>query len=80
MKTLTPKIALAISVALAALLAAEAAYAQRYDARQRYHAEQRYRAAPRASAPSYQPWGSRFTPEEQRIIDSITENDWRNGK
>ena len=78
---LAPKIALAISVALAALLAAEAAHAQRSQAGQRYHAGQRYRATPAPyDAPGYRPGGSRFTPEEQRIIDSITANDWHNGK
>jgi hypothetical protein len=75
MKMLAPKIALATAVALAALLATEAAYAQKH------HAGQRYRAAPKPyDYPRYNPWGSRFTPEEQRIIDTITENDWRNGK
>jgi len=69
MKIFAHKLKLATAVALAAVLAAEAAYAQRNRAPPR-----RYEAQ--------QPWsgGSRFTPEEQRIIDQITANDWRNGR
>ena len=69
MKMLATKMAIATSVALAALLSSGAA-----DAR-------KYRAAPKPyDARQSWPSGSRFTPEQQRIIDSITENDWRNGK
>jgi hypothetical protein len=63
--------ALAASVALAPLLFAEAAHAQRA------------RTAPRSySTP--RPYESirdpRFTEEEQRTIDQITRNGWRNGQ
>jgi len=66
---LATKMAVAISVGTAALLLADAAYAQRN------------RPAPRSydSAQSW-PRESRFTPEEQKIIDQITANDWRNGR
>jgi len=70
MKIFAHKLALATAVALAAVLAAEAAYAQR-------------NRAPSKRYETQQPWsggGSRFTPEEQRIIDQITANDWRNGR
>ncbi len=66
---LARKMALATSVGLAVLFLAEAAYAQRN------------RPAPRSyDAAQSRPMGSRFTPEEQRIIDQITENGWRNGR
>jgi hypothetical protein len=66
---LATKMVLAISVGLAVLFLAEAAYAQRN------------RPAPKSyDAAQTRPGGSRFTPEEQRIIDQITENGWRNGR
>jgi hypothetical protein len=69
MTMLANKMGLAAAVALATLFVAEAAHAQKSrDARKPYDAGQ--------SRPS----GSRFTPEEQRIIDQITANDWRNGR
>jgi hypothetical protein len=72
MKMLGDKMGLAAAVALAALFFAEAAHAQKN------------RAAPNApkryDAVQSRPTGSRFTPEEQRIIDQITANDWRNGR
>jgi hypothetical protein len=68
---LATKMVLAISVGLVVLFLAEAAYAQRN------------RPAPKSysyDAVQTKPGGSRFTPEEQRIIDQITENGWRNGR
>jgi len=42
---------------------------------------QRYRQAPKSyDADRSRPGGQRFTPEEQRIIDQITANGWRNGR
>jgi hypothetical protein len=42
---------------------------------------QRYRQAPKSyDADRSRSGGQRFTPEEQRIIDQITANGWRNGK
>jgi hypothetical protein len=69
MKMLATKIVLAASVALPALFSTEAASAQRY------------RAAPKSYDAGYsRPSDGRFSPEEQRIIDQITANGWRNGK
>ncbi len=66
---LAAKTALAASVALAALSFTEGASAQKY------------RAAPRSYDAGYsRPTDGRFSPEEQRIIDQITANGWRNGK
>jgi hypothetical protein len=66
---LATKMAVAISVAMAALLLADAAYAQRN------------RPPPRSyDAAQSRSTYSRFTPEEQKIIDQITENGWRNGR
>jgi hypothetical protein len=66
---LATKMALATSVGLAALFSTEAACAQKY------------RTAPKSyDAVQSRPRDSRFTVEEQRIIDAITENGWRNGK
>jgi hypothetical protein len=63
------KTVLAISVGLAVLFLAEAAYAQRN------------RPAPKSYDAGQSRYGSsRFTPEEQRIIDQITDNGWRNGR
>jgi hypothetical protein len=54
---------------LVALLSAQAALAQKY------------RPAPRSyDADQSRARGQRFTAEEQRIIDQITENGWRNGR
>jgi hypothetical protein len=42
---------------------------------------QKNRQAPKSyDADRSRPSGQRFTPEEQRIIDQITANDWRNGR
>jgi hypothetical protein len=61
MKILATKMALTTSVALAAPFSTEAAYARRY------------RAAPKSyDAVHSRPRDSRFTGEEQRIIDAIT--------
>jgi hypothetical protein len=75
------KMALATAVALAALSSTDAAHAQRY------RAAPNWQGAPGSYSTSrpYDPArdrlrDSRFTPEEQRIIDSITRNDERNGK
>lgn len=66
---LATKMALAISVGMAALLLADAAFAQRN------------RPPPRSyDAAESRPTNSRFTAEEQRIIDTITANGWRNGR
>jgi hypothetical protein len=54
---------------LVALLSADTASAQKY------------RPAPKPyDAERSRPQGQRFTPEEQRIIDQITRNDWNNGR
>jgi hypothetical protein len=75
MKMLAAKMALATLVALAALFSIEAAYAQRYRSAPKSY------AAPKSYGPVHdRPRDSRFTVEEQRIIDTITENGWRNGK
>jgi hypothetical protein len=59
----------AATLALVALASAETASAQKY------------RQAPKSyDADRSGPGGQRFTPEEQRIIDQITANGWRNGK
>jgi hypothetical protein len=59
----------AATLALVALASAETASAQKY------------RQAPKSyDADRSRPGGQRFTPEEQRIIDQITANGWRNGK
>jgi hypothetical protein len=56
------------AVALAALYSTEAS-------------AQKYRAAPKSYDSGYsRPTDGRFSPEEQRIIDQITANGWRNGK
>jgi hypothetical protein len=68
-KVLAATMVLATSVAFAALFSTEAVSAQRY------------RAPPRSyDAAQSRPGGSRFTPEEQRIIDAITANGWNNGR
>jgi len=70
MRTRATKMTLATSLALAALFSTEAAQAQKY------------RAAPKSydAAPSRPRDYSRFTAEEQRIIDRITRTDERAGK
>jgi hypothetical protein len=69
MKMLVTKTALATAVALAALASADPASAQKQ------------RAAPKSYDSGYsRPTNGRFSPEEQRIIDQITANGWRNGK
>ena len=69
MKMLATRTALAITAAIAVLWSTSAADAQRY------------RPKPRSyDAYQQRPGNSRFTPEEQRIIDQITANDWRNGR
>jgi hypothetical protein len=56
------------AVALAALFSTEAV-------------AQKYRAPPKSYDSGYSSsTGGRFSPEEQRIIDQITANGWRNGK
>jgi hypothetical protein len=78
MKMLATKTALAVT--LAALLFTEAAHAQRHRAAPRSDPARSY-AAPGSYGGGYSgAGGSRFTPEEQRIIDSITANDWKSGK
>jgi hypothetical protein len=54
---------------LVALLSAETASAQKYRQAPKSYDADRSRAG-----------GQRFTPEEQRTIDYITANGWRNGK
>jgi hypothetical protein len=54
---------------LVALFSAETASAQRYRPPPKSYDAGRSRVG-----------GRRFTDEEQRIIDQITENGWRNGK
>jgi len=71
MKMPAIKMAIAASVALVPLLSAGVANAQRYHASPRS-----YDAAPRSYDSNRDP---RFTPEEQRIIDSITRNDASTG-
>jgi hypothetical protein len=75
MNMLATRMALATLVALAALFSIEAAYAQRYRTAPKSY------AAPKSYDPVRdRPRDSRFTVEEQRIIDAITENGWRNGR
>jgi hypothetical protein len=74
MNRLVAKTALATVVALAAQLVVEAANAQDYRGQRRPAATQRSYDAARD-----RPSGSRFTPEEQKIIDGITARGWKNG-
>jgi uncharacterized membrane protein len=59
----------AVTWLLVALFFAEVASAQKYRPAPRSYDADRSRAA-----------GQRFTDEEQRIIDTITANGWRNGR
>jgi hypothetical protein len=74
MKMLIAKMTLAISVGLAVQLATVAAHAQDYRGERRPYATQKSYDPARD-----RPGGSRFTPEEQKIIDGITARGWRNG-
>jgi hypothetical protein len=67
MKTHARKVMFA--VVLAALFSSEAV------------AQKKYRAPPKSYDSGYsRSTDGRFSPEEQRIIDQITANGWRNGK
>jgi len=68
MNTHARKVTFATAVAVATLFSAQA-FAQKY------------RAPPKSyDSGYYGSTGGRFSPEEQRIIDQITANGWRNGK
>jgi hypothetical protein len=78
MKTLVARMALATAAALVAQLAVEAANAQSYGDYRDYRSQRRPQATQRSYDSSRdRPSGSRFTPEEQKIIDQITERGWQ---
>jgi hypothetical protein len=81
--TMIPAVASIGAVLTVAVLSTQAAHARRYRTAPNPYATPQYTApgyaARRPSAPAYGGNG-RFTPEEQRIIDSITNNNWTLGR